>query len=126
MNLKNSVEAILGRPLTSEQLTDLNQFKNQFAIDEADPIVVVLALVSANKVLMEEMPKLLQQKAAETIELHRQTLITQSSLIAKELIHVLASSIDTSKKTKDRIIPYAISFFMGAVSIGMFFVFLRH
>ena len=126
MSLISNVEQILGRTVTPEQANDLNQFQKQFGIEDADPVIVVLALVSANKVLMEEIPKLLQQKAAETIELHRQTLITQSSLIAKELIHVLASSIDTSKKSKDRLIPYVISFFMGAISIGLFLIFLRH
>ncbi|HEY0843421.1 hypothetical protein [Methylotenera sp.] len=125
MNLKNNIETILGRPLTSDELNNINQFKNQFSIDEDDPLIVVLALVGANKILIEEMPKLLQQKANETIDLHRQTLITQSALIAKDLIHVVASSIDSSKSPIQRATPYLISFFLGGLSLAIALVLVR-
>jgi len=125
MNLKNNIETILGRPLTSDELNNINQFKNQFSIDEDDPLIVVLALVGANKILIEEMPKLLQQKANETIDLHRQTLITQSALIAKDLIHVVASSIDSSKSPIQRAAPYLISFFLGGLSLAIALVLVR-
>lgn len=111
LSIAESVAKLLGRPLTSEEATGLANFKNYYEIDESDPIALVLALVGANTVLINSMPNLLQQKADETIELHRRTLMDQSTIIAKELIATLSQNIaNTNASLKVR----GMWFFGGA------------
>lgn len=92
-DINKSIAELLNRSLTVEEITGLNNFKGRYDIDDSDPLAIVLALVGANTVLMNSMPNLLQQKASETIELHRTTLREQSTIIAKELIGTLSSNI---------------------------------
>lgn len=97
-DINKSIALLLNRTLTTEEIIGLNNFKNLYEIDETDPLAIVLALVGANTVLMNSMPDLLQQKASETMELHRMTLRDQSTLIAKELILTLSSNIAEASK----------------------------
>ena len=92
-DINKSVAELLNRPLTAEEITGLNNFKGRYDIDDSDPLAIVLALVGANTVLMNSMPNLLQQKAADTIESHRSSLREQSTVIAKELIETLSRNI---------------------------------
>jgi hypothetical protein len=103
MSMTTNIAQILGRSLTQEETISIANFQSRYDIDDSDPIAIVLALVGANTVLMNSIPALLQQKAEETIELHRRTLMDQSTIIAKELIANLSEVIahqNTSLKVR--------------------------
>lgn len=93
MTITERVSKLLRRQLTLEEVNSLVNFQNSYEIDDSDPLAVVLALVGANTLLISSLPNLLQQKADETIELHRRTLMDQSTIIAKELIVTISKNI---------------------------------
>lgn len=116
MSLVATVEALMKRPLTVEEMENLADFQRINGIDDSDPLLVVLALMAKSQLAVESLPALLQQKAIETIELHRQTLREQSTLIAKELITALAQNIESANVDwKARWLRYAGCFVGGAM-----------
>lgn len=119
MSLVESVKKILGRELTIEEVSNLSNFQKYHEVDDSDPLVVVLALVGANTVLINSLPNLLQQKANETIELHRRTLMEQSTIIAKDLITTIAHNIIV-EHWKKQLITYGAIFVGGAISAIVF------
>lgn len=122
-DLNKSIAELLNRPLTAEEITGLNNFKGRYDIDDSDPLAIVLALVGANTVLMNSMPNLLQQKATETIELHRTTLREQSTIIAKELIGTLSSNI-TGANASYKVL--SVWFACGSVFGGFLTLLITH
>ena len=122
-DINKSVAELLNRPLTAEEITGLNNFKGRYDIDDSDPLAIVLALVGANTVLMNSMPNLLQQKATETIELHRTTLREQSTIIAKELIGTLSSNI-TGANASYKVL--SVWFACGSVFGGLLALLITH
>ncbi len=127
MSVAKSIAELLGRPLTAEEALGLANFQGRYDIDDDDPLAIVLALVGANTVLINSMPTLLQQKADETIDLHRRTLMDQSTIIAKELIATLSKNIqheNTSIKIRG---TYAIvGAIVGSFLTTLFFWSLHH
>ncbi|ART61491.1 hypothetical protein CBP36_21225 (plasmid) [Acidovorax carolinensis] len=86
MTLVSSMEALKKQPLTPEEINMLQEFQRQFDLDDDDPLNVVLAMMARSQIIIETAPDLLQQKVAETIELHRTNLRDQAVLTAKEVI----------------------------------------
>lgn len=92
-SLLQAVEAIKRAPLTSDEVAMLQEFQRQFDLDDEDPLNVVLAMMARSQMILEAVPILLQQKANETIELHRITLQDQARLTAKDLIAHIAEML---------------------------------
>ena len=122
-DINKSIEQLLSRPLTGEEIIGLNNFKQLYDIDDSDPLAIVLALVGANTVLINSMPDLLQQKAKDTIELHRNTLREQSTIIAKELIGTLSSNIAGANASYKTV---AIWFAGGSIFGGILTLLVSH
>lgn len=101
MRLVTTIEALQKRPLTTEEVSTLNQFQHSFKIDDDDPLLVVLALMARSQLIVDSVPNLLQQKVNETIELHRLVLRDQAVLISKELIATLAEDIGKATLAKN-------------------------
>jgi hypothetical protein len=129
MNLVESVKTILGRDLSSDEVRNLSAFQRLHEIDDSDPLIIVLAMMGANKILMEEVPKLLQQKSTEIIELHRSLLMEQSTAIAKNLVAAVAPILVSNKTPFNAktigVIAVAAAFF-GAFCWMAFLLFVRH
>lgn len=120
-SLAEAVSKVLGRALTTEDVKNLNSFQRIYGIDDEDPLIVVLAMMGANRIMLESFPLLMQQKALETIELHKQTLGEQSTIIAKDLISVIAHDI-----MRKQWILYMIVFFGGAIVSALILHFFGH
>lgn len=111
-----NLEILMKRPLTPEEINNLAEFQRLNEVDDTDPLLIVYALMAKSQLIIDTLPELLQQKALETIELHRQTLREQSTLIAKDLITVLAQNIESANVDwKVRWLRYAGCFVGGAL-----------
>lgn len=120
MSLVETVEALEGRELTRAERENLHKFEQAFDISEGDPLIVVLAMMAKNRLMVDGLPDLLQQKAKETIELHQQTLREQSTLIAKELLASLGALVaETAVGHKLRLAQFAGVFLAGFVLGGL-------
>lgn len=119
MSLVDQMKVLLGRDaLTEAQIKSLNMYQQIYEIPDDDPLITVLAMMGANRILLEEQGDLLLQKAKETIELHQQTLREQSALIAKELILAVGDMVaGTSVGIKYRRSLMA-AIFLGGIVIG--------
>ena len=115
MSLVSIVEALQKKPLGADEVTALNDFQRKFDIDDDDPLMVVLALMSRSQILIESVPSLLQQKVNETIELHRTILRDQAVLISKELIADLAKEIEAVNANWRMVWIRYFCFFIGGV-----------
>lgn len=121
--LVSTLETLMKRPLTPEEIGNMAEFQRLNEIDDTDPLLVVLAMMAKNQLIVEALPELLQQKALETIELHRQTLRDQSTLIAKDLITAIAQNIESA--AIERWIRYTGCFVGGAVFAALMLAILR-
>lgn len=93
MSLGSTMEALMKRKLTPEEVGHLADFQAMFKVQDDDPLIVVLAMMARAQIITETIPNLLQQKALETIELHRTVMREQSILMSKELIDTIAKNI---------------------------------
>lgn len=124
MTLAGNVASMFGRALSNEETDALTKFQDSFEINDEDPIIVVLAMLATNRLYMQELPALLQQKAVTTIELHQQTLRDQSTLIAKELIGTIALNLQAAgNRAKDQMLNYAFAFVAGLLTTALFYHF---
>lgn len=124
MTLAENVASMFGRQLSKEELDALTKFQLTYEIGDEDPLIVVLAMLATNRLYMQEIPALLQQKAVTTIELHQQTLRDQSTLIAKELIWTIAQNIKSvGNGTNDQVLYGAVSFLAGLLTAALFYHF---
>ncbi len=122
-DINKSIAELLGRDLTDEEITCINNLKGRFHISDTKPLAIVLALVGANHVLFESMPNLLQQKASETIKRHRTTLSKESTTITQELIGMLSHNIAMENA---RYKTLAIWFSFGSIFGGMLVFLISH
>ena len=133
LSLVQSVKMLMGREqreLSPEEIKSLGDFQRAHQVDDSDPLILVYALMAKNHVVADTLPNLLQQKITETIEMHRQTLREQSTVIAKELITAIALDIEAvNVNVKTRWTRYAIAFLaglvMGAAIIGTLWLLKR-
>lgn len=116
MSLVTTIETLQKRPLTTDEVSTLNEFQRSFKIADDDPLLVVLAMMARSQIIVDSVPDLLQQKVNETIELHRLVLREQAVLIAKELIATLAEDIKrATSKNQMRWAPYVACVVVGMV-----------
>lgn len=126
MSLISTMEVLLKRPLVNEEVANLADFQRLYSIGDDDPLIVVLAMMARSQIMVSTLPDLLQQKATETIELHRLVLREQSTLIAKELITTLAQNIESANVDwKVRWLRYVACFVCGAIAAAIVFIALR-
>jgi ABC-type Fe3+-siderophore transport system permease subunit len=123
-SLFEAVRVLHGRDLSEVEKESLIRFQKIYEIGDDDPLVVVLAMVGAHRILLESVPDVLFQKAMEAIELHQLTLCEQSTLIAKELIITLSQHIKSAmeqEQWKVRWPEYVIAFMIGCSFGGIVF-----
>jgi hypothetical protein len=94
-----------------------------YRVDDDDPLIIVLAMMAASNGTVATLPDLLQQKATETIELHRTVLREQSIVISKELIIAVAGQIQSTKLGWMR---YAGCFVAGMIFAALITPGIRH
>ena len=123
MNLCNAVEALKKEPLTAKEAETLQEWQQQFALADDDPIIVVLAIMARSQLIIEGAPDLLLQKVKETIELHKTNLREQALLTAKDLINDL-SVVWLSQQNGAMAVwkQRAYGFAAGAVTMGLLVV----
>jgi len=127
MKLLQAMEVLQKRPLTATEAAQLSDFQRLYLIDDDDPLIVVLALMAQSQLSVQTLPDLLQQKAIETIELHRTLLREQSVVIAKELIHTLSGQIrDANRTWQSRWSRYLGFFLGGAITMEILVQIFRH
>ncbi len=115
MNLIKTIEALQKRPVTAQEAAHLHEFQRHFAIDDDDPLVVVLAMMAHSQNILDGAPNLLQQKVAETIELHQQVLRKQAVLVSQELISDVANLIREASKPLKRMWLWYTGFFLAGM-----------
>ncbi len=132
MSLVATVQTLLKRNLSTDEVQTLNAFQKQFELDDDDPLLVVLSMMACTQIIAEAAPALLQQKVDQTIELHRTALREQAVLVAKDLVGVLTEKVFAEfsndikasivKENQTRWAKYGIGF--GAGVACCFFVFM--
>lgn len=115
MRLIDAVTQLLGRSLTPEESNGLAQLQQAYGLDDADPIVIVLGMIGANKILMESLPDALQQKSMQMIELHRQTLVEQSKYMSRVLVSTIAEDLQQTNRIYNQRWILSLLFFMGGI-----------
>jgi hypothetical protein len=125
MSLAESLSALEGRPLTKEEHEWCRRFEQTYEINDDDPLIVVVAMLVKNQLLLNQAPELLQQKARETIELHRQTLVEQSTLIAKQVLVTVGELIAQSSTGKKLRAMYLAAAFSGGLLVGLAVAYLK-
>lgn len=127
MKLVQTIEGLLKRPLKAEEVAQLADFQRTYAIDDDDPLLVVLAMMAQSQLIVQAVPELLQQKAEETIELHRTLLREQSVLIAKDLINTLGTEIQKANRGwRELWLRYLAFFVGGAITMELLVQIARH
>ena len=114
--LAQTVELLAKRPLTTDEVQMLAEYQQLFAIDDDDPLNVVLAIMVRSQLILDSAPGLLQQKVKETIELHRMAMRDQAVLIAKELITDLGAELQSQTRTGLKAWAHYLGFFVGGMA----------
>lgn len=97
MSLIQTVATLVGRELTTEEITSLANFQRLEGIDDSDPLITVLALMAKSHMIMETLPEKLQKAAVDTIDLHQRTLREQSTILAKDLIVTVLQDLKSAQ-----------------------------
>jgi hypothetical protein len=94
-----SVERILERPLTAEDVQHWNAIQGQYGIADDDPLIIVLVILGIHQHLVNELPKKIKEATESAIAVHRTTLEDQATIVSKGLIAKLAPMfLDASAK----------------------------
>ncbi|MBN9424491.1 MAG: hypothetical protein BGO63_11325 [Candidatus Accumulibacter sp. 66-26] len=126
MSLVDAIKSLLGRDLSEADMKDIAQYQKVFEISDEDPIVVVLAIISAYRIAIQSMLDEWEKKIMLLIELHRQTLQEQSSFVAKDLIITVGNLVaSTNIGVKYRRAMMAAMFFGGMFAGGVVALVLR-
>jgi hypothetical protein len=107
--MEAAVARIVGRDLTEDDRQLLIAVRDQYGYDDDDPLVVVLAMTGALKIMMDELPERLKKASEHLTEVHQITLKNQSAIIAKDLVGIVAEHIHAAGRTrKGRLIDAAL------------------
>jgi hypothetical protein len=122
--METAIASIVGRPLTDADRQMLIRLRDQYGYDDNDPLVVVLAMTGAIKIMAEEIPEKIRAASKETTELHMAVLRDQSMLVARDVVGSVAGLIHTAGRTKkdritDGVIGSACGALLTAVVIGL-------
>lgn len=136
MSLVSIVKNLQGRDLTEDEVKTLNNFQIEYKIDDDDPLIVVLAIMARSQLIIDTLPKRLEESAKNTIESHRMAMREQAVLIAKDLVSELSEkiylaidtknkAIDTKNKRWSQFAEFFLAGFLIASSIAavVFFIF---
>lgn len=127
--MESSVERIVGRALTRDELQMLIRLRDDWGYTNDDPLVVVLALTGGLTLIANDIPARIQAASDKIIETHATVLRSQSNLIAKEMVGTIAELVHNSGRTRIRRIGEAVACAVGGavVSIGVFWIwFIKH
>ncbi|MGS0741455.1 hypothetical protein ACVBEF_06425 [Glaciimonas sp. GG7] len=98
--MESAIESIIGRTLTDEEAQMLIRLRDRYGYDDGDPLIPVLAMLGAHKILVEEVPKKITDATEKAIELHRSVLRDQSMFVAKDLVGNIAGLVHASGKSR--------------------------
>jgi hypothetical protein len=85
-----SVEKILRRALTAEEVQHWNSIQDQYGIADDDPLVVLLTVLALHQHLFNDLPKRIQEATDKAIAVHRTTLEEQATIVSKALLAKLS------------------------------------
>lgn len=102
VTMESSVERMVGRPLTKDELQMLIRLRDDWGYSNDDPIVVVLALTGGLTVIANDIPARIQAASDKIIETHATVLRNQSNLIAKEMVGTIAELVHNAGRSRMR------------------------
>lgn len=107
---------IVGRALTEEERQILIHLREQYGYDDGDPVVVVLSMFGAIKIIADEIPSRIKAASEAVIEMHITGLREQSMLVAREVVGHVAGLIHAAGRSrKGRLIDMAVGGVFGAL-----------
>lgn len=129
--MEGAVARIVGRDLTMEERQLLIQLRDQYGYDDTDPLVVVLAMTGAIKIIAEDIPNKIKTATTELTELHRMALRQESVTVAKSIVEVVAKEIHSAgairkRRIFDALIGGVAGFATAAVFAAIFWKFIPH
>lgn len=102
VTMESSVERMVGRPLTKDELQMLIRLRDDWGYSNDDPIVVVLALTGGLTLIANDIPARIQAASDKIIETHATVLRNQSNLIAKEMVGTIAELVHNAGRSRLR------------------------
>lgn len=112
--LESSVERIVGRELSTADREMLINLRDQYGIDDDDPLVVVLSMTGAIKIMVDDIPAMIARESERITELHITGLRNQSNLVVKDLVGVVASQIHAAGRSRrGRLVDAAVGSLIG-------------
>lgn len=119
--LEATIMRIVGHELTAGDREMLIMLRDQYGIDDGDPMVVALAMTGAVKVMVDQIPEMIAKESEKITELHITGLRNQSILIAKDLVGVIAGQIHAASRTRrGRLVDAAIGGLVGVTATLIF------
>lgn len=124
--MEAAVAEIVGRPLTEEDRRILIALRDRYGYDDNDPLVPVLAMMGAVRVMTQAVPAELRAAAKEITELHMTGLREQSMFVAKDLVTNITGLIYTAGRSRlRRTMEMVASAAVGALATGAAMYFLK-
>jgi len=92
----------------------LINLRDQYGIDDDDPLVVVLSMTGAIKIMVDDIPAMIARESERITELHITGLRNQSNLVVKDLVGVVASQIHAAGRSRrGRLVDAAVGSLIG-------------
>lgn len=117
--MESAIEEIVGRRLTDDERQMLIRLRDRYGYDDGDPLVVVLAMMGAHKVIVEEVPQKIIDAATKATELHLATLREQSMLVAKSVVKNATDLVGGGSVTRLKYTLYGAAGGAGLVILGL-------
>lgn len=81
-----SIEKIIGRKLTTDEVVHWQKIQDVYGVSDDDPLVMVLTLLGVHQHLFNDVPGKITEAVDKAIVVHRTTLEDQATIVAKGLI----------------------------------------
>ncbi|WP_205182603.1 hypothetical protein [Burkholderia sp. LMG 13014] len=94
-----SVERIVGRSLTTDEVMHWQKIQDVYGVSDDDPLVMVLILMGVHQHLYNDVPAKINEAVDKAVSLHRRTLEEQATIVAKGLVSQLAPMFVSASKT---------------------------
>lgn len=119
--MESAIEGLIGRELNQEERQMILRLRDQYGYSDDDPLVIILALTGAIKIIAEDIPAKIVQASEKATELHLQTLREQSMMVARDMVGQVAGLIHTAGRSrKDRVVDGIVGGIAGMIlMIGM-------
>lgn len=122
--MESSVERIVGRSLTKDELQMLIRLRDDWGYNNDDPLVVVLALMGGLSLIANDIPARIQAASDNIIETHATVLRSQSNLIAKEMVGTIAELVHNAGRTRMRRIIESVVCAVAGAAVSFCFLWI--